>query len=169
MKDGSRERGQGLGEKIRKNTWCFAPSQPASTHITSRGKRGGGMEGTLQHHRQTDTVLETCMGKEQRCVCVGGGGGELFNIRDKHCWNPLYMYRKSGGGWGRGGGAELFNIMVRHCAENHPAPVWVGFEEDVHGAWSVRVLGDHEWQDDLYGHQGNSKQRQSLLGHPRLD
>lgn len=78
------------------------------------------------------------------------------------------MYGKRGGWWGAGG-AELFNIMVRHCAENHPAPVWVGFEEDVHGAWSVRVLGDHERQDDLYGHQGNSKQRQSLLGHPRLD
>ena len=83
MKDGSRERGQGLGEKIRKNTWHFAPSQPASTHITSRGKRSGGNSSTSQTNRHCAGNL---YGERAGGLGGGGGGGTLQHHGQTLCW-----------------------------------------------------------------------------------
>ena len=99
---GPEKEDRGWGKRLEKILGILHPAnQPA--HISLAEERG--VEGTLQHHRQTDIVLETCMGKEQRCVW----GGEIFNIRDKQtlCWNPPVHVREKRGLVGGGGGGTL--------------------------------------------------------------
>ena len=96
---GPEKEDRGWGKRLEKILGILHPAnQPA--HISLAEERG--VEGTLQHHRQTDIVLETWMGKEQRCVC-GGGTLQYQGQTDTVLEPPCTCTGKEGVGGGRGG------------------------------------------------------------------
>ena len=98
---GPEKEDRGWGKRLEKILGVLHPAnQPA--HISLAEERG--VEGWRELFNITDTVLETCMGKEQRCVW-GGGGGTLQYQGQTLLEPPVHVQEKWG--WVGGGGGTL--------------------------------------------------------------